>query len=311
MSMRTRAGLLPTGAVMRMGFLMLTSHARVARCPRGAGRPRRHPGEGQGGKRIQPHRDCTQAAMAYVPPHKRSGFSRAQFQPRVVTLDSLVTPEDSISCVGAGEETLYELTELTEGQVASMLSALGLGRYAEAARQLPLRGRDLVHCREEDLECIGITFRPHRISLLEEVQRLQRDGVPGAMLESDALEASAAPPNATTAAAVPVGSKAGSPPPEAEADSQSSATCSETPTCTLAGIERVQAVARAAAFVFAFAADATANDPRTRLSWRQGSCRLRSIWPRRPLLQRPRPRRLPRRQWSLRPRRRPRLRRSI
>ena len=116
--------------------------------------------------------------MAYVPPHRRKPKSS-----HVITLDSLVAPDDSISNVGASDANL-DITQLSEVQVAALLSALGLGRYAEAARGLPLRGRDLVHCREEDLEAIGFAFRPHRISFLEEVARFSSEGVPAHLLEA-------------------------------------------------------------------------------------------------------------------------------
>lgn len=122
-------------------------------------------------------RQSSARKMAYVPPHRRRQAAPAV----VVTLDD-VRPDDSISCV-ASDEPMLDVTELSEQQVARVLTALGLGRYADACLSVPLRGKDLVHCRDEDLESIGISFRPHRVSLLEEVDRFRREGVPGALLE--------------------------------------------------------------------------------------------------------------------------------
>lgn len=78
--------------------------------------------------------------------------------------------------------TRIPLANLTERQVAQLLRALSLGKYAEAALNVPLRGRDLMHCVEEDLVQIGISFRPHRRSLLEEIEHFKEGGVPGDML---------------------------------------------------------------------------------------------------------------------------------
>ena len=72
------------------------------------------------------------------------------------------------------------LANLTERQVAQLLRALSL-EICRAALNVPLRGRDLMHCVEEDLIQIGISFR--RIeSLLEEIEHFKEGGVPGDML---------------------------------------------------------------------------------------------------------------------------------
>jgi len=164
--------------------------------------------------------------MAYVPPHKRGSSSsgRPTPPPHVITLDSLVRPDDSVSCIGGGEE-LVDLTDLTEYEVAQLLAALGLGKYAQACLDVPLRGKDLKHCKDEDLKEIGINFRPHRASLLEEVERFVREGVPASMLEVPVMVGAPAAP-------VPSGRKP-SPPlasTDGDSDSKSSAAFSETPT---------------------------------------------------------------------------------
>ena len=170
----------------------------------------------------------TDADMAYVPPHRR-GIGRLPPEPRIITLDSLVTPDDSISCAAGGVEgSVFELTELSELQVAQVLHGMGLGRYAEACLRVPLRGKDLVHCREDDLESIGITFRPHRLSLLEEVERFKREGVAGLLLEGEVPDDAPAPAPPKTLS--PVLAADGD-------DSQSSAAISETPTWLVAAKE--------------------------------------------------------------------------
>ena len=127
---------------------------------------------------------------------------------RVVELRSLrsrspepeITPDDSVSVAGKGHHDVpssssssqppvtlavsqrVPLEALSEAQVGALLHAIGLGKYAAACQRVPLRGRDLLHCSAEDLEAAGIGFRPHRLSLLEEVARMHRDGVPASML---------------------------------------------------------------------------------------------------------------------------------
>lgn len=121
---------------------------------------------------------------AYVPPHiarrRDRESTKGAGSPPWASLESLVTPDDSVSVV-AGRATM-PLTELNEGDVACLLHSLGLGRYADVCMVLPLRGRDLAHCTEDDLKEIGIRFRPHRLSLLEEVAALRANGVPAHML---------------------------------------------------------------------------------------------------------------------------------
>ena len=128
--------------------------------------------------------------MAYVPPHRRrSGDAaappppaspQAAASPPWVSLESLVTPDDSVSVV-AGRVTT-PLADLTEAEVGCVLHNLGLGKYAELCLRVPLRGRDLAHCTEDDLKEIGIGFRPHRLSLLEEVAVFVENGVPADLL---------------------------------------------------------------------------------------------------------------------------------
>ena len=113
---------------------------------------------------------------AYIPPHKRESAT----SPPWTSLESLVTPDDSVSVV-AGLQTT-PLVELNEGDKACVLHSLGLGKYADVCMAVPLRGRDLAHCTDEDLKEIGIRFRPHRLSLLEEVAGFRANGVPAHML---------------------------------------------------------------------------------------------------------------------------------
>ena len=113
---------------------------------------------------------------AYIPPHKRESAT----SPPWTSLESLVTPDDSVSVV-AGLQTT-PLVELNEGDIACVLHSLGLGKYADVCMAVPLRGRDLAHCTDEDLKEIGIRFRPHRLSLLEEVAGFRANGVPAHML---------------------------------------------------------------------------------------------------------------------------------
>ena len=85
-----------------------------------------------------------------------------------------ISPDDSISVVAEGlADEKVPLEALTEHQVARVLSSIGLGKYAEACISVPLRGQDLAFCTDEDLKEIGISFRPHRLSLLEEVSRMK------------------------------------------------------------------------------------------------------------------------------------------
>ena len=103
--------------------------------------------------------------MAYIPPHRRDGRSRTNGDTAGVTivgLDSLISPDDSVSCVGSPAR--IPVQSLTERQVANLFVALGLGKYAESALSVPLRGRDLLHCTDEDLVSIGIVFRHARVT---------------------------------------------------------------------------------------------------------------------------------------------------
>ena len=185
--------------------------------------------------------------MAYVPPHRRTLEKKSSsgttpiVVKSLVDLDSLVAPDDSISCIGGASEQHYELAELTEHQVSQMLHGLGLGKYAKACLDVPLRGKDLLHCTAEDLESIGFGFRPHRISLLEEIERFKKDGVPGALLLPDDGTANVAPAPPAAASKRDSGSASTAAYSETptwlnkaaaaldKADAQSSAAYSETP----------------------------------------------------------------------------------
>lgn len=76
------------------------------------------------------------------------------------------------------------LEDLSADDVARLLTTLGHGKYASLCLSTPLTGRDLSHCCENDLEAIGIAFRPHRLSILELVSGLRAGGVPGVLLDA-------------------------------------------------------------------------------------------------------------------------------
>ena len=121
--------------------------------------------------------------MAHIDilPHERESSSASGRS----TLSGIEHIDDAAaSCMGGADETVVDLTSLTEYEVAQLLAALRLGKYAQACLDVPLRGRDLKQCKDEDLKEIGITYRPHRVSLLEEVERFVRLGVPMSLLES-------------------------------------------------------------------------------------------------------------------------------
>ena len=76
------------------------------------------------------------------------------------------------------------LSTLTAKELAAVLSFSDHAQYAALCLEVPLTGADVSHCQEADLEEIGITFRPHRLSFLALVKKLQAEGVPVTMLES-------------------------------------------------------------------------------------------------------------------------------
>ena len=86
--------------------------------------------------------------------------------------------------------TPVPLDTLTEHDVVSLLGSLGLEKYADQCLAVPLRGADLVHCTESDLEAAGVTFRPHRLSLLSMIDGFRTDGVPAHLLRAAARSGS-------------------------------------------------------------------------------------------------------------------------
>ena len=153
---------------------------------------------------------------AYIPPHRRQGEG---VDGAWVSLETLVSPDDSVSVV-AGPSFTTPLNVLSTVMVATVLRNLGLGKYAQACLDAPLRGKDLALCEDDDLKEIGIHFRPHRLSLLQEVKTFMVDGVPSHLLS---IDDSSAPPS--SAARPAAGFAAGEPAPD---DHRS--TASETPT---------------------------------------------------------------------------------
>ena len=81
------------------------------------------------------------------------------------------------------DEGVRPLDSLSADEVGSLLASNGQAKYAALCRNVPLTGRDLIHCVEGDLTEIGIGFRPHRLSILELVRKLHADGVPQTMLD--------------------------------------------------------------------------------------------------------------------------------
>jgi hypothetical protein len=79
--------------------------------------------------------------------------------------------------LGSSAASRVLLADLTQHSVATLLRNNGFGRYEEICVRTPLTGRDLAHCRESDLEECGITFRPHRLSILQLVQTWTANGV--------------------------------------------------------------------------------------------------------------------------------------
>ena len=174
-----------------------------------------------------------------APPHPRKIVVRhhTNVVKSLVDLDSLVVPDDQSGIGGPGTA----LRARRRRQVSQMLHGLGLGKYAKACLDVPLRGKDLLHCTAEDLESIGFGFRPHRISLLEEIERFKKDGVPGALLVPDDGTADVAPAPPAAASKRDSGSASAAAYSETptwlnkaaaaldKADAQSSAAYSETP----------------------------------------------------------------------------------
>ena len=97
-------------------------------------------------------------------------------------MDGSSTPTSPPPGQSPGQSYATPLSSLTEHDVVSLLTNLGLEKYTDAALSVPLRGSDLVHCTEADLVAAGVDFRPHRLSLLDLIQGFNAEGVPAALL---------------------------------------------------------------------------------------------------------------------------------
>ena len=69
------------------------------------------------------------------------------------------------------------LASLTEHDVVALLAGLGLERYKETVLSVPLRGSDLVHCTEADLEAAAAKVRARETARLqaEEAKRVEEE----------------------------------------------------------------------------------------------------------------------------------------
>ena len=131
----------------------------------------------------------------YIPPHRRADAGPSAGGAR--DLADSILPDDSVSCVDAND-TALDVRTLSEGDVATALAAIGLGKYSEAVLSVPLRGHDLVHVEDGDLESIGISFRPHRLSLLETFAMWKTSGVPLHLLSNAPIHAAPTKPTTVT-----------------------------------------------------------------------------------------------------------------
>ena len=160
--------------------------------------------------------------MAYVPPHRRTLEKNRRPAPhhrrQIARRPRLARgARDDYPRIWR-RTALRKLGELiAEQQVSPNAARPRPGKYAKACLDVPLRGKDLLHCTAEDLESIGFGFRPRSHSpLLEEIERFKKDGVPGALFVPDDGTADVAP-------APPAASKR-------DSGSASAAAYSETPT---------------------------------------------------------------------------------
>lgn len=147
------------------------------------------------------------AGARIPPPFARDDTFEATLVKKTMGANSMPPAGKALTAPASADEPAQltasnniSLEELGEAQVANLLSKLGLGKYAEAAKALPLRGSDLLHCTPEDLDAIGIRFRPHRLSFMDEVAKLRRGGVPPEMVADPPLPEETEEPAAAAAA---------------------------------------------------------------------------------------------------------------
>jgi hypothetical protein len=87
-----------------------------------------------------------------------------------------------------GKLTMRDLDTLTSQEVAALLFCTGHAQYATLCMNVPITGKYLGLCNDSKLEEIGITHRPHRLSILALVEKLQSEGVPACLFESEWIE---------------------------------------------------------------------------------------------------------------------------
>jgi len=75
------------------------------------------------------------------------------------------------------------LPTLDPTMVGLLLAYLGFARYSQLFVDAGVSGLDLCNATEEDLECLGVGFRPHRIRLRTAVTHVRRVGVDITKLE--------------------------------------------------------------------------------------------------------------------------------
>ena len=69
------------------------------------------------------------------------------------------------------------LHTLDESAACLLLAYLGFARYSHLLLSAGVTGMDLVTSKDEDLECLGIGFRPHRQRLLKAIKATRHAGV--------------------------------------------------------------------------------------------------------------------------------------
>jgi hypothetical protein len=107
---------------------------------------------------------------------------------------AVISPDDSVSRIGVQSRAMarldgderFALSRLSAQQVAQLMHAIDLGRYADRILALPLRGADLEEADDSDLVEAGIDARVHRRVLLRQVAEWRNEGVPGQYLRGAA-----------------------------------------------------------------------------------------------------------------------------
>ncbi|GMH61314.1 hypothetical protein TL16_g03228 [Triparma laevis f. inornata] len=110
-----------------------------------------------------------------------------EFRP-TVTKDDLITtqkilaksmlrPNETLDIGVVKKNPRVPLHTLDETATSLLLAYLGFARYSHLLLSSGVTGMDLVSSTDEDLECLGIGFRPHRQRLLKAVKATRHAGV--------------------------------------------------------------------------------------------------------------------------------------